>query len=183
MNSFYSKQDLKDMGLNCIGKNVLISKFARIYNPDRLFIGNNVRIDDFCILTGEIKLHNFIHISAGCYLYGKNGIEINSYSGMSPKSIIYSAVDDFSGDFLINPMVPDQYTNVTGGKVVLEKYTQLGSATIVLPNVTIAEGVVSGAYTFINKSFEPWQIIGGIPAKKIKNRKKGLLKFIEVIDE
>jgi len=126
MNSFYTNIELKDLGLKSYGNNVLISKKASIYNPENIEIGDNVRIDDFCILSGKIKLGSYIHISAFCALYGKYGIEMLDYCGTSPNTIIFSASDDFSGNYLINPMIPNQFTNVTGGKVTLSKYVQIG---------------------------------------------------------
>ena len=69
-NSFYEKNELERLGIKKIGKNVLISRKASIYNPEEILIGNNVRIDDFCILSGKIKLGSNIHISSFCALYG-----------------------------------------------------------------------------------------------------------------
>ena len=51
MNSFYSKEELKEIGFKKYGENVLISRKTSIYNPEKIIIGNNVRIDDFCILS------------------------------------------------------------------------------------------------------------------------------------
>ena len=89
--SFFSELELNDLGLKSFGKNVQISRFARIYNAHEIEIGNNVRIDDFCILSGNIKLHNYIHISAHTILYGKFGIEMEDYSGLSPRCTVFSA--------------------------------------------------------------------------------------------
>ena len=91
MNSFYNNDELNNIGFKSIGKNVLISKFARFYFPDKITIANNVRIDDFCILSGEIKLGNYIHISAYSALYGSLGIEMESFTGLSPRCTIFSA--------------------------------------------------------------------------------------------
>ena len=56
MNSFYSQEELMKIGFLSVGKNVLISKKASIYNPSVISIGNNVRIDDFCILSGKVTI-------------------------------------------------------------------------------------------------------------------------------
>ena len=74
MNSFYSEEELKNIGFKTIGTNVFISKMARIYSPETIEIGNHVRIDDFTILSGNIKIGNYVHISAYVSLYGKYGI-------------------------------------------------------------------------------------------------------------
>ena len=69
-NSFLSEAELSDLGLKQVGQNVSISKLASFYGTENIAIGNNVRIDDFCILSGRIKIGNYIHVAAGCYLYG-----------------------------------------------------------------------------------------------------------------
>ena len=75
-NSFYSRNELLNLGLAAVGSNVLISRKASIYSPSTLTVGNNVRIDDFCILSGIITLGSNIHIAAFCALYGKFGISM-----------------------------------------------------------------------------------------------------------
>ena len=118
MNSFYSEIELAELGFKSYGSNVLISKKCSIYSPEKISVGNNVRIDDFCILSGNIILGNNVHISAYCALYGAQGIEFRDYSGCSARTTIYSAMDDFSGDYLIGPMSPIGTTNVTGGNPI-----------------------------------------------------------------
>lgn len=181
--SFYSNEELHEIGLANFGNNVLISKKASIYSASSIDIGDNVRIDDFCILSGRITLGNNIHIGAFCALYGRFGIDMADYTGLSPRTTIFSATDDFGGDFLISPMAPDEYTNVTGGVVKLEKYVQVGAGSIILPNVTLAEGAATGSLTLVNKSLESWTIYTGIPAKALKERKKGLLEKIKSIED
>ena len=104
-----------------------------------------MRIDDFCVLSGDINLGSFIHISAFCGLYGKFGIKMDDYTDLLPGCLLFSGSDDFSGDYLISPMVPAQYTNVTGGVIHLKSFAQLGAVTTVLPNVMLEEGVAVGA--------------------------------------
>ncbi|NLO71672.1 MAG: acyltransferase [Porphyromonadaceae bacterium] len=178
MNSFYTQEELQYLGFKKIGRNVLISKKASFYGVEKISIGDSVRIDDFCILSGSITLGSHIHVSAFCALYGRNGIELQDYTGLSPRCTVFSASDDFSGDFLISPMVEKEFTNVTGGKVLIKKYTQIGASSVVLPNLTIGEGVAVGAMSLINKSLTDWGIFAGIPAEWKKERSKGLLKFI-----
>ncbi len=72
MSNFYSKDELKEIGLKSYGKNVLISRKCSIYGTGNMEIGNHVRMDDFCILSGKIVLKNFIHIAAFSALYGEN---------------------------------------------------------------------------------------------------------------
>ena len=176
-NSFYTYDELLNLGFKKVGKDCLISKYARFYNIKNISIGNKVRIDDFCILSGKITIGSYVHISLFSVLYGSKGIIIGNFCGTSARTIIYSAVDDFSGNYLINPMVPNVFKNVTGGIVKLMDFVQLGANTIVMPNITINTGTVTGAFTFVNKDLKPWKIYAGIPAKILKERKKYLIQY------
>ena len=110
------------------------------------------------------------------------------YTGISAQSVIYSAMDDFSGKYLIGPISPKGTTNVQGGEVVLERFVQIGAQCLVFPNIRMSEGSVLGAKSMIKftspqsqkicwKS-ESWTVYAGIPARPLKSREKGLLKYI-----
>lgn len=174
MSSFYTNEELSNLGLKKFGDRVFISRYARFYYPETITIGNNVRIDDFCILSGNIILGSNIHISAYVALYGAKGILLENYTGISPRCSLFSAMDDFSGKYLIGPIHPYELTNVTGGKIVLKQYSQIGAHCVVFPNVTIGEGSVVGACSLITKSLDDWGIFAGIPAKWIKPREKNI---------
>lgn len=177
--SFYTPEELAQLGLRSYGENVRISRYAQIYFPEKISIGDNVRIDDFCILSGRITIGSHIHIASYCALYGADyGIVMEDYSGLSARVTIYAAMDDFSGDYLIGPIHGDEYTNVTGGMVRICAYSQICAGALIFPNLIIGEGVVLGSMSMAKQSLEPWSIYAGIPAKRIKNRNKRLLDLI-----
>lgn len=179
MNSFYSKTELAEIGFKSCGKNVLISRFARFYSPEKITIGDNVRIDDFCILSGNISLGSHIHISAYVGMYAANGIEMEDYTGVSPRCTLFSAMDDFSGDYLIGPVHSTKLTNVTGGKIIIKKFAQIGANSIVFPNLIIGEGAAVGAFSLVTSSLSEWGIFVGIPAKWKKERSKKIKNLIK----
>ncbi len=178
MNSFYSESELLEIGFKSVGKDVKLSRKASIYSPEKITIGDNVRVDDFCILSGNITLGSHIHISAYVALYGAKGIVMGDFSGISPKSVVYSASDDFSGNYLIGPIHHERFTNVTGGIVRIGKYVQIGSNCVIFPNLEIKEGAVIGACSLVRGDIEEWSISYGIPAIKHKDRKKELIKYV-----
>ena len=182
MTSFYSESELSSLGLKHFGKNVFISRKCSIYSADTISIGSNVRIDDFCILSGDISIGDYCHISAYSALYGSKGIILEGYCGVSPRCIILSSSDDFSGECLVGAQFPKEYTNVLGGTVLLSRYSQLGTNTIVFPNIKIGTGAVTGAMTLVNRNLEPWTINTGIPINKTKPRKKGLLEKMKAFN-
>ncbi|MDB9993743.1 hypothetical protein OAE13_03565 [Flavobacteriaceae bacterium] len=181
--SFLTKKQLNTFGFKALGDNVLISNKASIYNPEMVRIGSNVRIDDFCMLSGEITLHNYIHVSAYSALYGKFGIELHDYTGLSPRTTVFSASDDFSGKHMISPMVPNELTNVEGGKVTIEKFSQIGAGSIIMPNLTIAEGTVIGAMSMLKTATKAWGIYHGCPAQFFKERDKNIIELSKMFHE
>lgn len=174
--SFYSPEELSELGLNTYGENVLISRRASIYSPEKISIGSNVRVDDFCILSGKIQLGNYIHIAAYSALYGaEDGIYIDDYAGLSSRVSIYAASDDYSGAGMTNPMIDEQYRNVISAPVKIGKYVNIGATCVVMPGVTLKEGSAFGNFSYINKDAESWTINAGVPATKKATRLKHIL--------
>ncbi len=178
MVSFYTEKELEKLGLKSYGANVKISRYACFYGADNISIGDNVRIDDFCILSGNVTLGSNIHISAHVSLYGAGGIVMEDFTGVSPYSAIFSAMDDFSGEYLIGPIHKENKINVHHGQVVLKRYSQVGTHCVIFPGVTIGEGSVLGAMTLANKDIPEWGIYIGKPATFLKKRSNHLLSII-----
>lgn len=179
-NSFYSRDELETLGFASIGNNVQISRNASIYGCENMQIGSNVRIDDFCILSGKIILDNYIHIAAYSSLFGGNiGIRMNDYSTISSRTAVYAKSDDYSGEYMTNPTVPSEYTHVVETEVIIGKHVVVGSGSTILPGSILGEGVAVGAMSLVNKSLEPWGIYAGIPCKRIKERSRELIKYEE----
>lgn len=173
ISSFYSEAELQEIGLKSWGKNVMISRKCSIYSAGDIEIGNNVRVDDFCILSGKIILKDYIHIAAYSALYGgEAGIFIESFANISSRVCIYSINDDYSGESMTNPMVPTEYRHVESAPVIIERHVIIGSTSVVMPGVHLANGSSFGSFSFINRDSEAWSINAGIPFEKIKNRSK-----------
>lgn len=171
--SFYSEEELSQLGLGSYGDNVLISRKCSIYSPDKIHIGSHVRIDDFSILSGLVTLGNYIHIAAYCGLYaGGTGITFKDYTNISARSIVFAESDDFNGGCLVNPMVPKDKRKVKYGSVVFEKYATVGAGSMVFPGCVLHEGAAVGAMSLVTKSLEEWGVYVGCPAKRIKDRIK-----------
>ena len=174
--SYYNEDELKDLGFAKLGEHVLISRYARIYGAGRMVIGDHVRIDDFCLLSGNITLGNFIHIAVGCNLFAGNaGIEFRDFSAISSRSAIYAESDDYGGDYFTNPMVGEDYRHIISGKVTLDRHVIIGTGSTILPDVTLGEGAAVGSMSLVNKSLDPWGIYTGSPCKFMKERSKGVL--------
>jgi galactoside O-acetyltransferase len=174
-----SREAIEAMGFARVGRNVLVSDKASFYGAERISLGSNVRIDDFCVFSageGGIEIGNFVHIAVYSSLIGAGRISLANFCNLSSRVSIYSSNDDYSGSTMTNPMVPDEYKDVTHAGVFLEKHVIIGCGSVILPGVTLSEGVAVGALSLIKKSCEPFGIYSGNPARRVGERKRDLLE-------
>lgn len=182
--AFYSHDDLVKLGFRYLGKNVKISQKASLYGVSRIEIGDNSRVDDFCILSageGGIIIGKYVHIACYCSLLGKETILMEDFSGISSRVALYSSNDDYSGNGMTNPTVPPQFTNVKHGKVILRKHVIVGASSIILPDVEISEGSAIGALSLVTKNCRPYSIYCGVPAKFVKPRDKKIFELEKLL--
>ncbi len=176
--AFIPQDKLETMGFKKLGKNIKISDKAAIYNIDQIEIGDHSRIDDFCLVSGNVKIGRNVHVAAFCNIAGGDpGVVLEDFSGLAYGCHVFSQSDDYSGNTLTNPTIPKQYKKETFKQVVIGRHVIIGTKSIVLPGVLLAEGCSVGAMSMITKSTKPWGIYFGIPAKRIKERKKDLLEL------
>lgn len=178
---YYTEDDLKDAGFKSLGKHVLVARNCTIVGLHNISIGDHSRIDGYSTLVapddGYIHIGAHVHVGGYCFLSGGAGITLDDFSGLSQGVRIYSRTDDYSGQYLTNPTVPKEFTGGSSGPVTLERHVIIGSGSIVLPGLTIAEGASVGALALVTKSLAGWTVYAGAPAKKLKPRSQNLLQL------
>jgi galactoside O-acetyltransferase len=180
MNSFYTDSELNSIGFAKLGKNIKVSRKTSFYGASRISIGDNSRIDDFCVISageGGIEIGKNVHIACFCSIIGKEKITLCDFAGLSSHSAIFSSSDDFSGSAMTNPTIPAKYTNVKSAPVYLGRHVVVGSHTCILPSVSIGEGAAIGASSLVTKNIAEFAIASGVPCKKIKDRNRDFLKL------
>ena len=178
--TWLSRSDIESMGFAATGGNVLISDRASFHNCANISLGNNVRIDDFCVLSagaGGIDIGNYIHVAIFSSLIGAGNISLADFSNISSRVAIYSSNDDYSGKVLTNPTVPPQFANVEHADVRIGRHVIIGAGSIILPGVTLEEGVAVGALSLVKTDCKSFGIYAGVPAKRIGERKRNLLEL------
>lgn len=174
--AYYTQEQLKSLGFKSIGKNVKISDKASIYDCERIEIGDNSRIDDFCIVSGFLKIGRNVHITPNCLVAGGiKGIIFEDFTTLAYHVQVFSQSDDYSGRTMTNSTIPEQFKNEYKKEVVIKKYTIVGAGSIIMPGVILEEGTSVGAMSLVLRSTEPWGIYVGNPAKRLKDRSKDLL--------
>lgn len=169
---------LEGMGFAALGRNVMISERASLFRCANISIGDNVRIDDFCVLSagdGGIHIGNHVHVAVYTSLIGRARITLDDFCNLSSRVSIYSSSDDYSGATMTNPTVPARYTGVTHADVHVGRHVIIGCGSVVLPGVRLEEGVAVGALSLVKDSCAPFGIYAGNPARRVRERQQDLL--------
>jgi acetyltransferase-like isoleucine patch superfamily enzyme len=176
----YSDEELAGLGLGTVGRNVRLDRSAIILNPAGIRIGDHVRIDAFCLISAfgaGVSIGSHVHIAAGVYIFGGGGVTIDDFAGVSARSIIYSANDDYSGEHLTGPTLPPEFTAVSSAPVRIGRHAVLGAGSVVLPGVVVGEGAISGALSLVKQDVSPFTMVAGTPAREVMSRSRRLLQL------
>ena len=102
---------------------------------------------------------------------------MDDFSGLAFGVTIFAQSDDYGGAALTNATVPMEYRKIARGRVELGRHVIIGTATVVFPGGICGEGTSVGACSMLTKSTEPWSVYFGVPARRIKERKRDMLEL------
>ncbi len=126
-----------------IGKGSRIHMGARFYRPWGIRIGEDTIIGEGALLDGRGKLM------------------IGNHTDIASEVMIYNSQHNIqSPDF--EPITEN---------VIIEDYVFIGPRAIIQPGVKVHTGAVVAAGAVVTKDVSPFEIVGGIPAKPIGERK------------
>jgi acetyltransferase-like isoleucine patch superfamily enzyme len=153
---YYSAGELKEFGWKTVGNNPKVSNSCKFYDIDG-HLGNNVRIDDFCKLTGDILIGDNVHIAAGCKLSGSHAqITIGHHVVLSFDVKVLTGSDDYGAkDSLPN----SEYNKIYTGPVTIGIGTRVGMDTRILPNLRIGDGCSIGCDCIVNRSVQDGEML------------------------
>jgi acetyltransferase-like isoleucine patch superfamily enzyme len=173
----YSESELLET-FGSVGHNVRVHKSCIILGGKRIHIGSNVRIDCFSLLSaGEqgISIGDHVHIAVGVCMFGSGGrITVGDFAGISARTLLYTATDDYTSGNLTGPTIPDKYRKVIVGDIVLKKHSVIGCASVVMP-CTLGLAATVGAMSFVNKDVPDFDVVAGIPAVRRSSRGREVL--------
>ena len=151
------------------GENFKIGKFCVIEQD--VIVGNNVKIENYILLKSGTRIGNNCFIDSYVRSSGENKIGNNCtirYSATIAKDVI---IDD---NVFISPNVMTIYSNPDGGHgtpTYISKGAFIGTAAVLKNSITISDGVVIGAMSYVNMDCKKENgIYVGQPAKYIGQR-------------
>jgi galactoside O-acetyltransferase len=180
---FLDRSEAEAIGFSSLGRDVQIDREARFLFPERIEIGDRTRIDMGALISAGpagVSIDYNVHVAAHALVFGGGGrVAIGPFCNLSSQVRLYTVSDDFLGDFLAGPTVPDELKNVHCGDVLLDACVLIGSGSLVLPGVSMGEGAVSCAHTVISENVDAGAVMVGHPARKIRQRSVWALRTLQ----
>ncbi len=132
-----------------IGRGSTIHMGARFYDPKKIKIGKDSIVGEKVVLDGRAKL------------------VIGDHVAIASEVMIYNSQHDIN----------DKNFKPTYGEVIIEDYVFVGPRAIILPGAHIGRGAIVGAGAVVTRDIAEYEIVGGVPAQKIGERKIKSLSY------
>lgn len=106
------------------------------------------------------KIGKNVFINFDCVILDLGGITIEDNVLIAPKVSLLSEG---------HPVSPDERQSLVPGHIHIRKNAWIGAGATILPGVTVGENAVVAAGAVVSKDVPANTIVGGIPARHIKN--------------
>lgn len=181
-----------------VGRNVVFGRNLVLRQPHKISIGDNVIIDDDCLLDGKgednhgITLGDMVTIGRFSSIVCKNAdIEIGSHVNIGTsvkiiaankgKIVIGNSIDvgsgsHFSGgsyDYSSPDILPSSQRLETKG-IIVEDLAWIGAGVIILDGVRIGTRSIVAAGAVVTRDVPAYSLAAGVPAEIKKTRRGGV---------
>ncbi len=126
------------------GKRTQIGSYALLRRLN-ITAGENCSFNSYCVVHGLVKMGNNVRIAPGAKIFGEN----HTFSDLT-KPICHQ---------------PNSQKGITIGNDVW-----IGANSVICDGVTIGDGVVIGAGAVVTKNVKAYSVVGGNPARVLKDR-------------
>lgn len=157
------------------GRNVRLSGEIKLMN--NIYIGNNSDLRGKIEISDNVFIHENVLIRSNSFISVGEGTTINRNACILSKvrigrkcSIAPNVVIIGSNHIFSDPNVDIKDQGIDSIGITIEDDVWLSSNVTVLDGVQIGKGSIIAAGAVVNKNVPPFTVMGGIPAKLLKNR-------------
>lgn len=147
----------------------MLKKFARLLMllPDKRRSENGNEIHKTVVLPPEekIELGSYIYVGPKTFFDAKGYISIGDGTIISSEVCILSSSHEVGDGSILPYSIRNEI-----GPVIIGKGCWIGIRAILMPGITLGDGVIVGAGSVVTKNFEDGSIVAGNPAKLLKKR-------------
>ena len=154
-----------------VGYDVIIDEDTVFKNTDFAEIGNHCAIDKGFYCTTKFKIGDYVHISPYVTCIGgkDSSFQALGFNNIMAGARIICCSDRFDDSGLFGAMIPKEHKGrQINSPIIMEKFSNIGTNSIVLPGSIIREGVLLTAGSLLMGDTEKWGVYKGNPAKLVK---------------
>lgn len=176
-----------------VGRGVIFGRNVVFRHPHKIFLGNNVVIDDNCLIDakgrdnygivigdnvfvgrntillctdGDICIEDNVSIGFNSEIMSANYVKLGKNVLISSYCFLNAATHDFR-----RTDIPVSEQASIGRKIVLEENVWLAANVTILDGITIGNDTIVGAGAVVTKDLPPLSVAVGVPAKVVRSRK------------
>ena len=185
---------LYPMLLGACGRNVSFGANVVLRHPRKIHIGDDVAIDDGCVLDakgtqndgirigsrvflgrntilackdGDIALEDGVNVSYNCTVFSASSVRIGAETLLAAYCYLVGGGHEF--DRVDVPVI--QQARPSRG-ITVGPAGWLGAGAIVLDGVTVGPSAIVGAHAVVTQDVPPFAIVAGAPARVVRDRRQ-----------
>ncbi len=179
--------------LGSCGRNATFGRNVVLRHPHKIHLGDNVAVDDNCVLDakgernegirigsgvfigrntivackdGDLRLEDGVNISYNCAVFSGSQLRIGSNTLLA--AYVYVIGGDHAHER--TDVAVSQQQRLSAG-IDIGSNCWLGAGARVLDGVTLGNDCIVGANSVVTRDAEPYTVVAGIPAKPIRDRR------------
>lgn len=160
----------------------MIHDYVIILKPEMCRIADTARVDSFAKIEGGngVTIGDYTHVSSFCHVNGGGGkVIIGEHVALASGAKIIGG-SNTEGGLSMSAASPVDIQHVERTTTQIDDFAFLGTNSVVLPGVHVHRGAILAAGGVATKDIPQWEIWGGVPAKKLRNRRSTNVKGVDL---